>query len=160
LEELLHPTIDPKAEKEVLVKGLPASPGAATGKVVFSAADAEEMARGGHRVILVRLETSPEDIHGMQAAEGILTARGGMTSHAAVVARGMGKCCVVGASALQIDYGKGQFVLGGVVVRRGDVVTLDGNSGEVLRGAVAMTASQVAGDPVFATLMGWVDGTR
>jgi pyruvate,orthophosphate dikinase len=160
LDELLHPRIDPTAKKEVLGKGLPASPGAATGRVVFSADDAEEMVRRGERVILVRTETSPEDIHGMKAAEGILTARGGMTSHAAVVARGMGKCCVVGLSALQIDYGQKQLTLGGATVGRGDVLTLDGGTGEVMLGAVPMTAAHTEMDGEYNRLMGWVDEAR
>jgi len=162
LDELLHPTLDPKAEKKVIAKGLPASPGAAVGKVVFSADDAEEMKQKGEKVVLVRVETSPEDIHGMNAAEGILTARGGMTSHAAVVARGMGKCCVAGCSAINVDYGKQQLTVqssdGPIVIKRGDVISLDGSKGEVILGAVPLTTPALDAD--YATLMRWVDGTR
>ncbi len=164
LEELLHPMIDPGAEKRVIARGLPASPGAATGKLVFSAAEAEAAARRDERVILVRTETSPEDIHGMQAAQGILTARGGMTSHAAVVARGMGKCCVVGAGALQVDAARQQVTCGGIgaglVLKRNEVVTLDGNSGEVLLGAMPMTAARIEQDASYQALMGFVDKAR
>ena len=165
LDELLHPTLDPKAPKKIIAKGLPASPGAAVGKVVFSADEAEQMAAKGERVILVRVETSPEDIHGMTAAQGILTARGGMTSHAAVVARGMGKCCVAGCSQIQVDYARQQFsTLSGssgsqaVVVKKGDVISLDGAKGEVILGAVAMSAPAL--DKDYQTLMGWVDEVR
>lgn len=162
LDELLHPMLDPKAPKNIIAKGLPASPGAAVGKVVFHADDAQQMAQKGEKVILVRVETSPEDIHGMNAAQGILTARGGMTSHAAVVARGMGKCCVAGCSVLSVDYGKAQFSVsvGGktVVVKKGDVITLDGGKGEVIVGAVPMTAPALDAD--YQQLMQWVDGAR
>ncbi len=160
LDELLHPMLDPAAHRELLTKGLPASPGAATGKVVFSAADAEAAGRRGEQVILVRTETSPEDIHGMKAAEGILTARGGMTSHAAVVARGMGKCCVVGAGAIQVDYTLQQFSVGAHVLKRGQVITLDGSTGEVLLGAVPMTAAHVEMDQEYNQLLSWADEAR
>ncbi len=158
LDELLHPMLDPTADKQVIAKGLPASPGAAVGKVVFHADDAEQLAQKGEKVVLVRVETSPEDIHGMNAAQGILTARGGMTSHAAVVARGMGKCCVAGCSAITVDYNKQQFAVGNIVVKKGDVITLDGGKGEVILGAVPMTAPAL--DEDYRTLMGWVDSAR
>ena len=162
LDELMHPSIDPKASKKVLAKGLPASPGAAIGKIVFTASEAEALAEKEERVILVRVETSPEDIHGMKAAQGILTARGGMTSHAAVVARGMGKCCVAGCSALAVDYQAQRFSVqtpsGTVVVKRGDVITLDGGKGEVIVGAVPMTAAAL--DDNWTEVMTWVDGAR
>ena len=159
LDQILHPSLDPKAEKKVIAKGLPASPGAASGEVVFTADEAEEAAGKGHKVILVRVETSPEDIHGMHAAQGILTARGGMTSHAAVVARGMGKCCVAGCGDIQVDYKTEQFVAcGGVVVKRGDIITLDGTSGEVMLGEVPTVSAQLTGD--FASLMTYVDKFR
>ncbi len=162
LDELLHPALDPKAPRKVLAKGLPASPGAATGKVVFHADDAQEMASKGEKVVLVRVETSPEDIHGMNAAEGILTARGGMTSHAAVVARGMGKCCVAGCGDIDVSYAKGEMTArtkdGAVTLRKGDVITLDGSRGEVILGAVPRTAPAL--DDNFRTLMAWVDGAR
>ncbi|WP_026843083.1 pyruvate, phosphate dikinase [Citrifermentans bremense] len=159
LDQLLHPSLDPKADKKVIAKGLPASPGAASGEVVFTADEAETLAKLGHKVILVRVETSPEDIHGMHAAQGILTARGGMTSHAAVVARGMGKCCVAGCGDIKVDYNQAQFVAkDGSVIKKGDVVTLDGSTGEVMKGAVATVAAGVGGD--FGTLMGWVDKFR
>src|SRR5262249_49602969 len=135
-----------------------ASPGGAVGKVVFSADDAEAMAHKGERVILVRVETSPEDIHGMNVAQGILTARGGMTSHAAVVARGMGKPCVVGAGEVQIDYAKGQFAAGKTVVKQGDVVSLDGAKGEVLLGAVPLVMPEL--DAFYHEVMNWVDQER
>jgi pyruvate, orthophosphate dikinase len=162
LDELLHPMLDPKAEKRVVARGLPASPGAAVGKVVFSADDAVTEAQKGERVVLVRVETSPEDIHGMTAAQGILTARGGMTSHAAVVARGMGKCCVAGAGTINVDYQKQQMSvnLDGklIVVKRGDVLSLDGAKGEVILGAVPMSAPAL--DEDYQTLMKWVDERR
>jgi pyruvate, orthophosphate dikinase len=159
LDQLLHPSLDPKAERHVIAKGLPASPGAASGKVVFTADEAESAAKLGHKVILVRVETSPEDIHGMHAAQGILTARGGMTSHAAVVARGMGKCCVAGCGDIKVDYTGGKFVAkDGTVISKGDLITLDGSTGEVMLGAVATVAAGVSGD--FRTLMGWVDKFR
>jgi len=158
LDQLLHPTIDPKAERKVIAVGLPASPGAATGEIVFSSSEAEEAKAVGRKVILVRIETSPEDIHGMHAAEGILTSRGGMTSHAAVVARGMGKPCVSGAGSLRIDYRGGTMSVGGETLRKGDVVTIDGGSGQVLKGAVAMLQPELSGD--FAAIMKWADGAR
>lgn len=158
LDQLLHPTLDPKAPRDVLTKGLPASPGAASGKVVFDADAAEKAAAGGDAVILVRTETSPEDIHGMHAARGILTARGGMTSHAAVVARGMGRPCVSGAGALSIDSKAGVFRIGDRVVQAGDIVTIDGSTGEVMLGAVPTVQPELAGD--FGTLMEWADGVR
>ncbi|GHU02583.1 pyruvate, phosphate dikinase [Alphaproteobacteria bacterium] len=160
LDQLLHPTLDPKAVKEakVLTTGLPASPGAAVGKVVFSAEDAEEWVNRGEKVVLVRLETSPEDITGMTVSEGILTARGGMTSHAAVVARGMGTPCVSGAGGLDINYAKRQFKADGITVKEGDTITLDGGTGKVMLGAIPTRAAQVSG--YFATLMEWVDAAR
>ena len=158
LDQLLHPTFDPEAERQVLTEGLPASPGAASGKVVFLVEEAEEEAAQGERVLLVRLETSPEDIGGMNAAQGILTARGGMTSHAAVVARGMGKCCVAGCGDLAIDYKANQFSVGDVVVKGGDWVSIDGSTGEVMLGRVPTQEPEFSGD--FATLMGWADEFR
>ena len=159
LDQLLHPSLDPAAEKEIIAKGLPASPGAASGKVVFNADDAEKQNRLKQKVILVRVETSPEDIHGMNAAQGILTARGGMTSHAAVVARGMGKCCVAGCSDLQIDYEKQLLITkSGHTIREGDIITLDGSTGEVLLGEVEKVPASVSGD--FGTLMEWADKFR
>jgi pyruvate, orthophosphate dikinase len=158
LDQLLHPTLDPGAKKEVIASGLSASPGAATGEVVFTADEAEHAAGEGRDVILVRLETSPEDIHGMHAAKGILTARGGMTSHAAVVARGMGRPCVTGAGALKIDIAKGTMTAGGQAVSRGDVVTIDGAAGKVYRGRVPMVHPELTGD--FAALMEWADSFR
>src|SRR5438067_6344277 len=158
LDQLLHPTIDPKAERKILATGLPASPGAASGEIVFSADEAERLKAEGHRIILVRVETSPEDIHGMHAAEGILTTRGGMTSHAAVVARGMGKPCVSGAGALRIDYAAGTLTLAGRTFKAGDVITIDGSTWEVLAGRVPMSEPALSGE--FATLMGWADATR
>jgi len=158
LDQLLHPTIDPKAKKTVVAKGLPASPGAAVGEVVFDADDAEERAKAGHKVILCRTETSPEDIHGMHAAEGILTSRGGMTSHAAVVARGMGKPCVSGAGDVVIDYKAKTMTIGDKTFAEGDMITLDGSTGEVLMGEVIMLQPQLTG--AFSTLMGWADDVR
>jgi pyruvate,orthophosphate dikinase len=158
LDQLLHPTIDPSAERKVVATGLPASPGAASGEIVFSSDEAEDMRSQGRKVILVRVETSPEDIHGMHAAEGILTTRGGMTSHAAVVARGMGKPCVSGASAIRVDYAADAFSAGGVTLRKGDVITIDGSTGQVLAGKVAMQESALSGE--FATLMEWADKAR
>jgi pyruvate,orthophosphate dikinase len=158
LDQLLHPTLDPKAERRVIAKGLPASPGAVSGKVVMSAEEAERLAAAGEAVILVRIETSPDDIHGMHAARGILTARGGMTSHAAVVARGMGKPCVCGAGDLLISYDERAFSAGGVRVAAGEVITIDGSTGEVMLGAVKTIDPQLSGD--FATLMGWADEVR
>ncbi|WP_292042098.1 MULTISPECIES: pyruvate, phosphate dikinase [unclassified Brevundimonas] len=158
LDQLLHPTIDPKAERKVIANGLPASPGAATGKIVFDADEAERAAQNGDAVILVRDETSPEDIHGMHAARGIVTARGGMTSHAAVVARGMGRPCVSGAGEIRIDDKSGTFTVRGRTFRAGEVITIDGAKGEVLDGAVQMIEPELTGD--FQTLMGWADEVR
>ncbi|MEA3465338.1 MAG: pyruvate, phosphate dikinase [Thermodesulfobacteriota bacterium] len=159
LDQLLHPSLDPNAAKDVIAKGLPASPGAASGEVVFSADEAEEANNLGLKVILVRVETSPEDIHGMHAAQGILTARGGMTSHAAVVARGMGKCCVSGCGEIKIDYVSQQFIdRSGNVFNKGDIITLDGSSGEVMRGTVPTVQPELTGE--FGVLMGWVDNIR
>jgi pyruvate,orthophosphate dikinase len=158
LEQLLHPTLDPSAERVVVARGLPASPGAATGEIVFSAEDAERLTQDGHNVLLVRNETSPEDIRGMVAAVGILTARGGMTSHAAVVARGMGKPCVSGAGALKIDAKAGLLSIGGKTWKAGSVITIDGATGEVFDGTVPMLKPELTGD--FGTLMGWADGVR
>ena len=158
LDQLLHPTFDPKAKKEVIAVGLPASPGAATGKVVFSAEDAEKMAEKKEKVILVRTETSPEDIGGMHAARGILTTRGGMTSHAAVVARGMGKCCVAGCGTVYVDYKGQSFKVDGKVVKRGDYISIDGSTGEVMLGKVDTVEPKLSGE--FATLMSWADEIR
>ena len=158
LDQLLHPTLDPKAPRKLLSKGLPASPGAACGVVVFSADEAEARAAKGEAVILVRIETSPEDIHGMHAAKGILTTRGGMTSHAAVVARGMGRPCVAGAGGVTVDYSSQILQAGGQQVRAGDTITLDGATGEIFIGPVAMIEPQLSGD--FATLMEWADKVR
>jgi pyruvate,orthophosphate dikinase len=158
LDQLLHPTIDPSAERKIVASGLPASPGAACGEIVFSSEEAETLKSQGHKVILVRIETSPEDIHGMHAAEGILTTRGGMTSHAAVVARGMGKPCVSGAGALRVDYHAATVSAGGVTLKRGDIITIDGSTGQVLLGQVAMREPELSGE--FATLMKWADGVR
>ncbi|MEK9946613.1 MAG: pyruvate, phosphate dikinase [Alphaproteobacteria bacterium] len=158
LDQLLHPTLDPDAPKDVLVRGLPASPGAACGTVVFSADEAETLANAGEKVVLVREETSPEDIHGMHAAQGILTSRGGMTSHAAVVARGMGTPCVSGAGSVRIDYKNERFTVMDRVVNKGDTVTIDGAKGEVMLGEVAMIQPELSGD--FARLMGWADKAR
>ena len=158
LDQLLHPTLDPKAKKQVLTKGLPASPGAACGHIVFSSDEAENKAKLGEKTLLVRIETSPEDIHGMYAAEGILTARGGMTSHAAVVARGMGKPCVSGAGALQIDYLKKELRIGAHLLREGDLLTIDGATGEVIAGQVPTIQPALSGD--FAELMQLADKVR
>jgi pyruvate,orthophosphate dikinase len=158
LDQLLHPTLDPAAARNVIAKGLPASPGAACGKAVFDADTAEKWAAAGEKVILVRIETSPEDIHGMHAAEGILTARGGMTSHAAVVARGMGRPCVSGAGSLAIDYRARLLRVGGREVKEGALITLDGATGEVMLGEVATVQPELSGD--FGTLMAWADKKR
>ena len=158
LDQLLHPTIDPKAERRVLASGLPASPGAAGGEIVFDSDEAETARAAGRKVILVRIETSPEDIHGMHAAEGILTTRGGMTSHAAVVARGMGKPCVSGAGGLRVDYAGQTMTAGGVTLKKGDWITIDGGTGQVLLGEVKMLEPELSGE--FGTLMGWADGVR
>jgi len=155
LDQLLHPAIDPQAVRHVLARGLPASPGAATGEIVFSSEAAEQAAMEGRKVILVRVETSPEDIHGMHAAQGILTSRGGMTSHAAVVARGMGKPCVSGAGGIKIDYAQATLVCGGEVLSQGDVITIDGSNGQILKGKVTMLQPELSGD--FAKVMQWAD---
>lgn len=158
LDQLLHPTLDPAAPRDVLTKGLPASPGAASGIAVFDSDTAERRANAGEAVILVRVETSPEDIHGMHAAKGILTARGGMTSHAAVVARGMGRPCVSGAGTLSIKAADGVMRIGSREVREGEVLTIDGTTGEVMLGAVPTIQPELAGD--FGTLMEWADEVR
>jgi len=158
LDQLLHPTLDPNARKTVLARGLPASPGAAAGIVVFSAEEAERRAHHKEKVILVRIETSPEDIHGMHAAQGILTARGGMTSHAAVVARGMGKPCVSGAGDIKIEYASKTFKAGGQTIKEGDFITINGSKGEVFQGVVATIQPQLSGD--FSKLMSWADELR
>jgi pyruvate,orthophosphate dikinase len=158
LDQLLHPTIDPKAERQVIATGLPASPGAAAGEIVFSADEAELLKSQNRKVILVRVETSPEDIHGMHAAEGILTTRGGMTSHAAVVARGMGKPCVSGAGTIRVDYAAQTMSASGTTLKKGDTLTIDGSTGQVLAGKVAMQEPELSGE--FATLMGWADKVR
>jgi pyruvate, orthophosphate dikinase len=158
LDQLLHPMLDPKAPRVTLGKGLPASPGAASGAVVFSADEAESRAKAGEAVILCRIETSPEDIHGMHAAQGILTTRGGMTSHAAVVARGMGRPCVAGAGGITADYGSQTLSSAGKTVRAGDIITLDGATGEVFIGSVPMIEPAMSSD--FGTLMEWADGCR
>ena len=158
LDQLLHPTIDPASPRDVVARGLPASPGAATGAVVFDADEAQRRGGAGEAVILVREETSPEDIHGMHAARGIVTARGGMTSHAAVVARGMGRPCVSGAGDIRIDKAAGVFQARGRTIRAGDVITVDGSRGDVLAGFVNMIEPELTGD--FATLMGWADVFR
>ncbi len=170
LDQILHRMFDPQAKKDVLAKGLPASPGAASGRVVFSADEAEQEVTISNRVILVRLETSPEDIHGMVAAEGILTARGGMTSHAAVVARGMGKCCVAGCEAIKVDYNRGEFSVGDKIIKKDDYISIDGTSGEVMRGEVSTVDSEItqvikgalAADKssvykIYEQLMQWVE---
>ena len=158
LDQLLHPMLDPAAPRIAFSKGLPASPGAASGAVVFSADEAEIRSAKGEAVVLVRIETSPEDIHGMHAARGILTTRGGMTSHAAVVARGMGRPCVAGAGGIQVDYGAKTLAAGGHVIRAGETITLDGATGEVFVGSVA-TVEPLLSDN-FEVLMGWADGIR
>ncbi|MGH6871027.1 MAG: pyruvate, phosphate dikinase [Rhizomicrobium sp.] len=158
LDQLLHPTLDPDAPREQIAVGLAASPGAATGEIAFTADEAEKMAKDGKAVILVRTETSPEDIHGMHAARGILTARGGMTSHAAVVARGMGRPCVSGAGMLKIDAAKGEMAAGANTVRRGEIITIDGGTGQVFKGKVPTVEPELTGD--FGTLMGWADSIR
>ena len=158
LDQLLHPSLDPDATREVIAKGLPASPGAVSGQVVFDSDEAEKLGNAGTAVILVRIETSPEDIHGMHAAKGILTARGGMTSHAAVVARGMGKACVSAAAGIEIDYSGKCLRAGGHDIKAGDMITIDGSAGEVMLGAVATIDPVISDD--FATLMGWADERR
>ena len=158
LDQLLHPMLDPKAKTTVLAQGLPASPGAASGKVVFSADEAEALAVRGEAVILVRIETSPEDIHGMHAARGVLTTRGGMTSHAAVVARGMGRPCVAGAGEIRVDYAARTMAARTTLVKAGEIITIDGSTGEVMLGEVPTIQPELSGD--FATLMGWADAIR
>ncbi|GGE33295.1 pyruvate, phosphate dikinase [Marinicauda pacifica] len=158
LDQLLHPTIDESYERDVITKGLPASPGAASGKVVFDADEAEHMAKLGDKVILVRVETSPEDIHGMHAAQAIVTARGGMTSHAAVVARGMGRPCVSGAGEIKINLEAGTFTVRGRTIKQGEMITVDGSTGEVLAGEAKMIKPELTGD--FASLMVWADRAR
>ncbi len=159
LDQLLHPTIDPRFERTVIGSGLPASPGAATGEIVFTAEEAVEASEAGRKVILVRVETSPEDIHGMHTAEGILTTRGGMTSHAAVVARGMGTPCVAGAGTMRVDLrGERLIGLGGVTLGKGDIITIDGSSGQVLKGEVPMLQPELSGD--FGRIMEWADRNR
>ncbi len=158
LDQLLHPTLDPNASKTILTKGLPASPGAASGKVVFTADEAEKKAHAGEQVMLCRVETSPEDIHGMHAAAGILTTRGGMTSHAAVVARGMGRACVAGAGAISINYKNQTMSVGDHTIKAGDIITIDGSTGEIMLGAVETIQPVLSGD--FETVMTWADETR
>ena len=158
LDQLLHPTFDPKAKRNVIARGLPASPGAAFGRVVFHADDAERLALKGEMVILVRIETSPEDVGGMHVSQGILTTRGGMTSHAAVVARGMGTCCVAGCGSIQINYQKEEFTVDGKVIKEGDYISLDGTLGEVMLGKVSTIEPVLSGD--FNKLMKWADEIR
>ena len=158
LDQLLHPTIDPKAERKLFATGLPASPGAAAGEIVFSSDEAEAAKAAGRKIVLVRVETSPEDIHGMHASEGILTTRGGMTSHAAVVARGMGKPCVSGAGGIRVDYAAQTMTVSGVTLKAGDIITIDGTTGQVLIGKVAMLEPELSGE--FAQLMQWADKIR
>ncbi len=158
LDQLLHPTLDSRAERKIVATGLPASPGAASGEIVFSSDEAETLKAAGHKVILVRVETSPEDIHGMHAAEGILTTRGGMTSHAAVVARGMGKPCVSGAGTVRVDYAAQTMTAMGKTFAKGDIITIDGATGQVMDGAAPMLQPELSGD--FAVLMGWADSER
>lgn len=158
LDQLLHPTIDPDAKRDVIATGLPASPGAASGEIVFSSDEAAKLQGDGRKVILVRIETSPEDIHGMHAAEGILTTRGGMTSHAAVVARGMGKPCVSGCGTIRVDYGRGTMSIGSRTYKAGDVITIDGSLGQVLAGRMPMIEPELSGE--FGTLMKWADQVR
>ena len=158
LETLLHPTLDEKADKKIIASGLPASPGAASGKVTFSADEAEKLKEQMQGTILVRVETSPEDINGMHAAKGILTARGGMTSHAAVVARGMGKPCVSGSNEIKIDYENKLFKSGNHEVKEGDLITIDGGSGKVMLGEVSTVKPDISKD--FSQLMNWADKFR
>ncbi len=158
LDQLLHPSLDPDAPRDLVLTGLPASPGAASGEVVFNSDEAERLSQEGRKVILMRVETSPEDIHGMHAAQAIVTARGGMTSHAAVVARGMGRPCVCGAGELKIDKNGEEFTVGGRSVKKGEVVTVDGAAGKVFFGAVPTVQPELSGD--FSKLMGWADAVR
>ena len=158
LDALLHPTLDEKSEINVIGKGLPASPGAASGKVVFSSDEAERLNNMMQDTILVRIETSPEDIHGMHAAKGILTSRGGMTSHAAVVARGMGRPCVSGSSEIDINYEEKIFKTTNLEVKEGDMITIDGSTGRIILGEVPTVKPEISGD--FSKLMNWADGFR
>jgi pyruvate, orthophosphate dikinase len=158
LDQLLHPTIDPKAERKIIATGLPASPGAASGEIVFSSDEAAKLKADGRKVILVRVETSPEDIHGMHASEGILTTRGGMTSHAAVVARGMGKPCVSGAGTIRVDAAARTMSAGGMTLKEGDLITIDGSAGQVLAGRIPMVEPELSGE--FGTLIAWADAVR
>lgn len=158
LDQILHPRLDPDAPRDVISKGLPASPGAASGIIVFSADEAEKKAQAGEKVMLVRIETSPEDIHGMHAAQGILTTRGGMTSHAAVVARGMGRACVAGAGDIRIDYKAGTFTVRDITLGEGDWITIDGSTGEIMKGEVPTVQPELSGD--FARIMEWADAHR
>ena len=158
LDTLLHQTLDKKADKKIIASGLPASPGAASGKVVFSADEAERLNGMMQDTILVRVETSPEDIHGMHAAKGILTSRGGMTSHAAVVARGMGRPCISGSTNIDIDYVNKIFKAGDVSIKEGDIITIDGSSGEIILGKVPTIDPEISGD--FSKLMSWADSFR
>ncbi|MCX7730198.1 MAG: PEP-utilizing enzyme, partial [Candidatus Caldatribacterium sp.] len=158
INQLLHPQIDRSQPLKVLAKGLPASPGAASGKVVFDADEAEKLGNAGEKVILVRPETTPDDIHGVVAAQGVLTSRGGMTSHAAVVARGMGKPCVAGCEAIKIDLDKREFTVGDVVVKEGDYITIDGSTGEVILGQVRTIPPQLSEE--FKVLLSWADKFR
>src|SRR5213082_1696117 len=158
VDQLLHPRIDPKAKPKVIAKGIDASPGAASGKAVFDADRAEEKAKKGEAVILVRIETNPDDVHGMIAAKGVLTARGGRTSHAAVVARGMGKPCVAGAESVRVDLEKRQFVAGGKTIQEGDEFTIDGSTGRVIAGKVPTIAAEISKD--LDQLLGWADALR
>lgn len=158
LDQLMHPRVDPTARVEAMARGLPASPGAACGQVVFNADEAAELGSQGEKVILVRTETTPDDIHGIAAAQGVLTSRGGMTSHAAVVARGMGKPCVCGCEALGIDYAAEQFRVGDLVVRKGDIISINGSTGEVVRGEIPLIDPELSGD--FKTILTWADSFR
>src|SRR5213596_4202553 len=158
LDQLFHPMVDPRASVTLVAKGLPASPGAATGEAVFDADEAEALAHEGRKVILIRPETSPEDFHGIVAAQAVLTARGGMTSHAAVVARGMGKTCVVGAKDIEVDPHAGRFRANGRVVKKGQLITVDGTTGRVILGAAKLVEPKVGAH--YARLMGWVDERR
>ena len=158
LDTLLHPTLDEKSNIEIIAKGLPASPGAASGKVVFTSDDAERLNASMQNTILVRVETSPEDIHGMHAAKGILTARGGMTSHAAVVARGMGRPCVSGSSEIEIDYEKKLFKVQDREIKEGDLITIDGSTGRIILGEVKTVKPEISGE--FSKLMNWADNYR
>ncbi|MGH6807931.1 MAG: pyruvate, phosphate dikinase, partial [Ensifer adhaerens] len=158
LDQLLHPTIDPHARRDIIGSGLPASPGAATGEIVFTSEEAVQADKEGRKVILVRIETSPEDIHGMHAAEGILTTRGGMTSHAAVVARGMGTPCVSGAGSIRVDPRNELLITPSVTLKKGDIITIDGSSGQVLKGVIAMLQPELSGD--FGKIMAWADASR